>query len=46
MNIKHQLINAMERVTATKRSIGFSCGNQFIMTKVIAFKVSTFKNYF
>jgi hypothetical protein len=36
----------MERVTATKHLIGFSCGNQFIMTKVIAFKVSPFKNYF
>jgi hypothetical protein len=32
-------LNAMERVGDRKRLIGFSCGNQFVMTPLIAFKV-------
>jgi len=34
-----QLINAMERVGGKNNLIGFSCGNQFVMTPMIAFKV-------
>ncbi len=29
----------MERVGDQKRVIGFSCGNQFVITPIIAFKV-------
>ncbi len=29
----------MERVGDKKRIIGFSCGNQFVITPMIAFKV-------
>ncbi len=30
----------MERVSESRVQIGFSCGNQFVMTPMIAFKVS------
>ncbi len=30
----------MERVSESRVQIGFSCGNQFVMTPLIAFKVS------
>jgi hypothetical protein len=36
----------MERVTNNKLLIGFSCGNQFVMTPAIAFKVKIFKNLY
>ena len=29
----------MERVSDNKRAIGFSCGDQFTMTPILAFKV-------
>jgi hypothetical protein len=35
----------MERVGDPKRFIGFSCGNQFVITPIIAFKV-LFKKLF
>ncbi len=30
----------MERMGESRVQIGFSCGNQFVMTPMIAFKVS------
>jgi hypothetical protein len=36
----------MERVTNNKLLIGFSCGNQFVMTPAIAFKVKIFLNLY
>ena len=35
----------MERVNNGRILIGFSCGNQFIMTSFIAFKVYSFKYF-
>jgi hypothetical protein len=35
----------MERVGDQKRIIGFSCGNQFVITPMIAFKVLLNDNY-
>ena len=35
---KFKLINAMERCGQRNRLIGFSCGQQFVITRQIAFK--------
>ena len=39
MNRKLKLINAMERCSDKKRQIGFSCADQFVVTKQIAIRM-------
>ena len=39
LRLKLKLMNAMERCGERRRLIGFSCGDQFVITRQIAFKM-------